>query len=255
MCVPSVRTLLTAFWLATGLLTTTAPAAAQMPSDPTGQSIEALVQKADALIQAGQYDAALRTAQEAVTACEASAGGGAEGVPPALAARAYNALGVAQAFKQMPEAEATLRRALSLREQHFGAEHPEVAQSLANLAMFYRLRGNYQAAEPLYWRALEVIEKFRGPEHPELATVLNNVALFYKTRGDYAAAEHCTGARWRFGKRHLAPSIPMWLQRSTIWRNSIAPRATTRPPSHCTSAPAPSGKKPWAGNIPTWPRC
>ncbi len=189
MCVPSARTLLTAFWLATGLLTTTAPAATQTPSDPTGQSIEALVQKADALIQAGQYDAALRTAQEAVTACEASAGGGAEGVPPALAARAYNALGVAQASKQMPEAEAALRRALSLREQHFGAEHPEVAQSLVNLAMFYRLRGNYQAAEPLYRRALEVIEKVRGPEHPELATVLNNVALFYKTRGDYAAAE------------------------------------------------------------------
>ncbi len=189
MCVPSARTLVTVFWLATGLLTAAAPTAAQTPSDPTGSSIEALVQKADALIQAGQYDAALRTAQEAVTACEASAGGGTEGVPPALVARAYNALGVAQAFKQMPEAEATLRRALSLREQHFGAEHPEVAQSLANLAMFYRLRGNYQAAEPLYRRALEVIEKVRGPEHPELATVLNNVALFYKTRGDYAGAE------------------------------------------------------------------
>jgi CHAT domain-containing protein/tetratricopeptide (TPR) repeat protein len=189
MRIPSARTLLTAFWLATGLLSVAAPAAAQNPSDPTGQSIETLVQKADALIQAGQYDAALRTAQEAVTASEAARSGGREGVPPALVARAYNALGVAQAFRQMPEAEVALRRALSLREQHFGAEHPEVAQSLANLAMFYRLRGNYQAAEPLYRRALEVIENVRGPEHPELATVLNNVALFYKTKGDYAAAE------------------------------------------------------------------
>ncbi len=61
MRVPPARTLPIAFWLAIGLLTTVAaPAAVQTPSDPTGQSIETLVQKADALIQAGQYDAALR---------------------------------------------------------------------------------------------------------------------------------------------------------------------------------------------------
>jgi len=56
MRIPSARTLLTAFWLATGLLSVAAPAAAQNPSDPTGQSIETLVQKADDLIQSGQYD-------------------------------------------------------------------------------------------------------------------------------------------------------------------------------------------------------
>ncbi|MFQ3582204.1 MAG: tetratricopeptide repeat protein [Chloracidobacterium sp.] len=157
-------------------------AAAQSQAVPAPQSAESLVEKADALIQAGRYDAALQAGQAAVAASEASR-------DPALIARAYNALGLAQAYKQMPEAEAALRQALAIREAHLGAEHPDVAQSLTNLAMFYRLRGNYQAAEPLYQRALEVIEKARGPEHPDVAMVLNSIALLYKTRGDYAAAE------------------------------------------------------------------
>ncbi|OYT73346.1 MAG: kinesin [Chloracidobacterium sp. CP2_5A] len=159
-------------------------AAGQAGQAPTAPALEALVQKAEALVQAGKYDAALQAGQEAVAASEAN-----PGVDPPLAARAYSALGQAQAYKQMPEAEATLKRALALREAHFGDERLEVAQSLASLAFFYRLRGNYQAAEPLYQRALTITERVCGPEHPDLAATLNNTALFYKTRGDYAAAE------------------------------------------------------------------
>ncbi|MCS7081172.1 MAG: CHAT domain-containing protein [Chloracidobacterium sp.] len=157
---------------------------AQASQTPGSASLESLVRKAETLVQAGQYDAALQAAQEAVAVSEAATGGS-----PPLTARAYRALGLAQAYKQSPEAEAALRRALSICEAHFGGEHPEVAHSLAGLALFYRLRGDYRAAEPLYRRALEVMEKTCAPEHPDLAAILNSVALFYKVKGDYTAAE------------------------------------------------------------------
>ena len=45
-------------------------------------------------------------------------------------------------------------RSLEMRENVFGAEHSETAQSLNNLAAFYYDRKQYAQAEPLYERAL-----------------------------------------------------------------------------------------------------
>ncbi len=41
-------------------------------------------------------------------------------------------------------------------------EHPDVAQSLNNLAELYRVQGRYAEAEPLYQRALAIREKALG---------------------------------------------------------------------------------------------
>ena len=76
------------------------------------------------------------------------------------------------------EAEPLYQRALAIREQSLGPEHPEIATSLSNLAVLYRDQGKYAQAEPLYQRALMIFEKVLGPEHPEVATVLNPTASF-----------------------------------------------------------------------------
>ena len=73
-------------------------------------------------------------------------------------------------------AQATLKVA----EDNVGPNHPDVAESLNNLALLYKTQGNYAKAEPLYKRALSIREKAFGPNHPSVATLLNNLAELYK---------------------------------------------------------------------------
>ncbi|MGA0200155.1 MAG: tetratricopeptide repeat protein, partial [Prochlorotrichaceae cyanobacterium] len=55
-----------------------------------------------------------------------------------------------------------------------GADHPDTATSLNNLAGLYRAQGRYSEAEPLYQRALTVAEAVLGSEHPTTVTFRNN---------------------------------------------------------------------------------
>ncbi|WP_437902736.1 tetratricopeptide repeat protein [Sorangium sp. So ce327] len=87
------------------------------------------------------------------------------------------------------EAIPLARRALDLRENALGPEHPDVAITLHNLAALLKAKGDYAAAEPLFRRALAIQEKALGPEHPDVATTLNNLAALLATKSDYAAAE------------------------------------------------------------------
>ncbi|MEE3719016.1 tetratricopeptide repeat protein [Tumidithrix elongata RA019] len=87
------------------------------------------------------------------------------------------------------EAIPIAQRALAIRETALGADHPDVAQSLNNLAGLYQAQGNYPAAEPLYKRALVIREKALGADHPDVATSLNNLALLYQAQGNYLDAE------------------------------------------------------------------
>ena len=90
---------------------------------------------------------------------------------------------------QYLEAESLLVRALSIREQQLGSEHPDTAKSLNSLAMLYRLQGKYEQAEPLYQRALSIREQKLGAEHPDTAKSLNGLAVLYRHQGKYEQAE------------------------------------------------------------------
>ena len=56
------------------------------------------------------------------------------------------------------EAEPLYQRALAIREKALGPDHPDVAESLNNLAELYSNQGKYAEAEPLYKRALAIDE-------------------------------------------------------------------------------------------------
>ncbi|NMF59568.1 tetratricopeptide repeat protein [Pseudanabaena yagii GIHE-NHR1] len=98
---------------------------------------------------------------------------------------------VIQLYKQgkYREAIAIAQLSLAIREKTLGAEHPDVAASLNNLAQLYKSQGNYTAAEPLLKRSLAILEKALGAEHPDVASSLNNLAELYKSQGNYPAAE------------------------------------------------------------------
>jgi len=70
-----------------------------------------------------------------------------------------------------------------------GREHPNVAQSLNNLAELYQAQGNYSQAQPLYQRSLAIREKALGKEHPNVAQSLNNLAELYQAQGNYSQAQ------------------------------------------------------------------
>jgi tetratricopeptide (TPR) repeat protein len=74
------------------------------------------------------------------------------------------------------QAAPLVQRALAIREQQLGPQHPDTAQSLNSLALLYQGQGKYAEAEPLYQRALAVREQQLGPEHPHTATTLENYA-------------------------------------------------------------------------------
>jgi tetratricopeptide (TPR) repeat protein len=87
------------------------------------------------------------------------------------------------------QAELLYQRALRIREQVLGPEHPEVAASLNSLANLSWEQGQYPGAERLLQRALQIREQALGPEHPEVAASLNNVAILAFEQGQYAQAE------------------------------------------------------------------
>ncbi|MBD2256285.1 tetratricopeptide repeat protein, partial [Pseudanabaena sp. FACHB-2040] len=78
---------------------------------------------------------------------------------------------------------------LSICEEQLGANHPDTATSLNNLAGLYQGTGRYREAEPLYVRALQIVEEQLGENHPDTATSLNNLASLYKNTGRYGEAE------------------------------------------------------------------
>ena len=68
---------------------------------------------------------------------------------------------------------------LAAREKALGPDHPDVAESLTNIAILYNQQMNFAKAQPLYERALRIYEKARGPEHADVAHCLTDLAVLH----------------------------------------------------------------------------
>ncbi len=79
-------------------------------------------------------------------------------------------------------------RALRIREQVLGEEHPDTAGSLNNLGLLLQDMGDYAGAHPYYERALRIYEQVLGREHPDTARSLNNMGYLLRAQGDLAGA-------------------------------------------------------------------
>lgn len=76
-----------------------------------------------------------------------------------------------QATNRLSEAEPLMRRALAIDEDSFGAQHPEVAIDLHNLAQLFKNTNRLAEAEALMRRALAILENSFQFDHPSVATV------------------------------------------------------------------------------------
>ena len=81
------------------------------------------------------------------------------------------------------------KKALEVAEKALGPDHPDVAESLGNLAWLYDTQGKYARAEPLYKRSLAIRENTLGPDHPDVAKSLENLAKLYRATDRAKEAE------------------------------------------------------------------
>ncbi len=101
-----------------------------------------------------------------------------------------------------------LEKALATREARLGKEHPDVATSLARVALLYRHQVRYAEAEPLFRRALAIREKALRPEHPEVAEILKQMAILHRQQGRYAEAEALLERAVTIFEQELGPEHP-----------------------------------------------
>jgi len=104
--------------------------------------------------------------------------------------RLMRALGrLFQGKGEFARAEPLMRRALAINEASFGADHPNVARDLNNLAVLLQATNRLGEAEPLMRRALGIEEASVGNDHPDVATALNNLAQLLRATNRLAEAE------------------------------------------------------------------
>jgi serine/threonine-protein kinase len=105
--------------------------------------------------------------------------------------------GIAEAFAEQPLVEASIRqvlghtywfwgeypqairqqqRAVALRRDHLGPDHPETLKSMASLAQAYQEAGQQAEALQLYQEALKLREARSGPNDPETLWSMKGVA-------------------------------------------------------------------------------
>lgn len=86
------------------------------------------------------------------------------------------------------EVEARGLEALEIRRAVHGPEHPAVATTLSDLALFQE-RVDPLAADTLMHQAFEMHRDTAGESHPTTISILNNLAGIKRDRGDLAQAE------------------------------------------------------------------
>jgi hypothetical protein len=82
-----------------------------------------------------------------------------------------------------PAAEALLREAAAIQEASLGAEHPDLATTLNNLAFVCERTDKLDEAERNYRRAHAIAVASLSPGHPFIKTSLSNLVEFCAARG------------------------------------------------------------------------
>jgi tetratricopeptide (TPR) repeat protein len=125
------------------------------------------------------------------------------------AARLCNALGYhLEMIGDYAGARPYYERALAIKEQVLGPQHPATATSLNNLGGLLQAQGELAAARPLYERALAIRKAVLGPQHPATATSLNNLGGLLRAQGDLAGARPYYERALDIREQALGPQHP-----------------------------------------------
>ncbi len=204
----------------------------------------------------------LRRGRAALPARAGDPGAGPRPRAPGRGAEPQQPGGAAADQGRYAEAEPLYRRALAIREQALGPEHPDVATSLNNLAALLQTR----AATPRPSRSTGA--RWRSASRPSAPSTrtwrpsLNNLAVLLQTTAATPRPSRSTSARWRSGSRPSAPSTRTWRPSLNNLAELLQTRAATPRPSRSTGARWRSTSRPSAPSTrtsrpasTTWRRC
>jgi tetratricopeptide (TPR) repeat protein len=99
-------------------------------------------------------------------------------------------------------------KALSIREDLLGSEHPHTLTSMADLALTYWNQGQWKEAEGLEVQVMETSKRVLGQEHPDTLTSMNNLAVTYWNQGRWKEAEELGVQVMETRKRVLGQEHP-----------------------------------------------
>jgi tetratricopeptide (TPR) repeat protein len=109
----------------------------------------------------------------------------------------YLALGLFEA------SEPHVQRAVDIRRDLLGEEHPDTLTSAAALAVLLTHQGRYELAESVSERTLELRRRVLGDEHPDTLISMNNLGLLYARQGRSEQAEQLWSEALEISRRVL----------------------------------------------------
>ncbi|MDF1738856.1 MAG: tetratricopeptide repeat protein [Verrucomicrobiales bacterium] len=89
----------------------------------------------------------------------------------------------------LAEATTTAEKCAEIQGRVLGKKHLDYILTIGNLAVYYKLQGLLEKAEPLYLEALSGYEHNLGAKHPSYANHLTNLAEFYRAKADYGKSK------------------------------------------------------------------
>lgn len=87
------------------------------------------------------------------------------------------------------QVEALYQKALMIRQETLGSEHPRVANTLYNMGWLYYHQGKYAQADSFHKRALDTRRRFQPDYRVHLAQSLNALAEVLQAQGKYREAK------------------------------------------------------------------
>lgn len=108
---------------------------------------------------------------------------------------------------QYKAAEAFYVRAIKLRKDTLGPDHPEVALALSSLGLMYMNQQEHQKAEPLLREALRIRQEKYGHGNPAVSNSLSQLAALYAETNRPKQAldlykQACENQKKSFGEKH-----------------------------------------------------
>ena len=120
------------------------------------------------------------------------------------AAQCYN--NIALLYEKQGEYEKALeyyKKALNIRKEKLGKEHPDTATIYNNIAVIYHNQGKYGKALAYHTKALIVFKINPGEDHPDTATIYNNIGSIHYKQGEYKKSWDCHTKALNIRKRKL----------------------------------------------------
>ncbi len=127
---------------------------------------------------------------------------------PEIQARLMNTVGMVYVnLGLLDQAKPLIERALEMRRELLGPDHPDVAESLHNYAEVLSWRGELDQAEPMFREAVAIRRRALGAGHSDVAASLKNLAvnLTWQDKNEEAEPYYRQALaiqRREFGDRH-----------------------------------------------------